>query len=153
MARLLNPESSVEQKLVLRFFNARCIVERFESEEDCFTSDLILGQWVRDARSWAEETLRTEPQVCAAMFDKYGKDGLEDVRAFYRKRLGERPEQRDDLDATAALMRWAKGERGYESSRYRAEVWEFVVEVANVALWLGWAFPRKSKPKSTKLPL
>jgi hypothetical protein len=141
MARLMNREGTVEQKLVLRFFNSRCIAQGFESEDDCFTSDLILAQWVRDARSWAEETLRTEPQVCSAMFDTYGNDGLEGVRAFYRKQLGERPYEFDDLDAAAALIRWAKHPRG---SRYRAEVWEFVVHTVNAALWLGWLFPRKS---------
>ncbi len=121
--------------------------EGFESEEDYFASDLILAQWVRDARSWAERLLRTEPQVCAAMFDKYGKDGLEDVRAFYREQLGKCPDEFDDLDATAALIRWAKRRWGYECSRYRAEAWEFVVETVNTALWLGWLFPRKRSRK------
>jgi hypothetical protein len=153
MARLMNREGTVEQKLVLRFFNARCIAQGFESEDDCFTSDLILAQWVRDARLWAEEIFRTEPQVCATMFDSYGKDGLEGVRAFYRKQLGDRPDRFDNLDATAALIRWAKRRRGYECSRYRAEVWEFVVHTVNAPLWLGWLFPRKPKSKSTKRPL
>ncbi|MFZ3376483.1 MAG: hypothetical protein WA183_13105 [Chthoniobacterales bacterium] len=150
MARLLNPEGSVEQKVVLRFFNARCVVEGFESEEDSFRNDLIIAQWVRDARRWAEETLRAEPQVCAAMFDTYGRGALEDVRAFYRKELGERPDRFDDLDAVAALMTWARRKRGYEFSRYRAEIWEFVVETANAALWLGWLFPRKSNAVTRK---
>jgi hypothetical protein len=34
----------------LRFLNAQCIRQGFESEEDYFPSDLTLAQWARDAR-------------------------------------------------------------------------------------------------------
>jgi hypothetical protein len=50
LARLKYREGSVEQKQVLRFLNAQCIKQRFESEEDCFLSDLPLAHWTRDAR-------------------------------------------------------------------------------------------------------
>lgn len=61
IARLKYTEGSVEQTLVVRFLNYRCLKEGFESEEDCFGSDLTLGQWVRDARGWATHLLRKEP--------------------------------------------------------------------------------------------
>jgi hypothetical protein len=38
-------------------------------------------------------------------------------------------------------MKWAKRRRGFEFSQYRAQLWEFVVEIADAALWLGWLFP------------
>jgi len=31
--------------------------------------------------------------------------------------------------------------QGFELSQYRAQLWEFVVEIADAALWLGWLFP------------
>jgi hypothetical protein len=49
IARLKYREGSVEQKQVLRFLNAQCIKQGFESEEDFFGSDLRLAQWARDA--------------------------------------------------------------------------------------------------------
>jgi hypothetical protein len=53
LARLKYREGSTEQRQVLRFLNAQCIKQRFQSEEDYFTSDLTLAQWVRDGREWA----------------------------------------------------------------------------------------------------
>ena len=53
IARLKYCEGSVEQTQVLRFLNAQCIRQGFESEEDYFGSDLTLAQWTRDARQWA----------------------------------------------------------------------------------------------------
>jgi len=44
LAQLKYREGSVEQKQVLRFLNAQCIKQRFESEEDYFGSDLTLAQ-------------------------------------------------------------------------------------------------------------
>lgn len=156
LAQLKYPEDSVEQQLVLRFLNARCIVQGFESEEDYFSSDLTLAQWVRDARSWAGQLLQTEPHVCAAMFECCGKEALERTRAFFRSELGDRPERVDALEATATLVRWGKRRRGYELSRYRAELWEFIVEMVDAALWLGWLFPatqRKSRRRSARLSI
>jgi hypothetical protein len=141
LARLKYSDEGAEQELVLRFLNARCIAEGFESEEDYVGSDLTLAQWVRDARSWATKTLKTEPQMCAVMFEAAGKDAMERTRTFYRSELGAHPGELDSLDVTAALIRWAKRRRGFEISRYRAELWEFVVEVVDAALWLGWLFP------------
>jgi hypothetical protein len=43
IARLKYREGSIEQNQVLRFLNAQCIRQGFESEEDCFGSDLTLG--------------------------------------------------------------------------------------------------------------
>jgi hypothetical protein len=142
LARLKYPEGSVEQGVALRFFNARSIAEGFESKEDFFGSDLILAQWVRDARSWGEQLLWSEPHVCAAMLDELGKNDVNANLAFYREELGERPQKFDDLDATAALMRWGKRKRGYKVLRYRGEVLEFGVDIVDAALWLGWLFPR-----------
>jgi hypothetical protein len=142
IARLKYAEESIEQTLVDRFMNHRCIVEGFQSEEDCFGSDVTLAQWVRDARSWATELLQKEPEQCNAMFAESGEQTIRAVQELFRTEIGLRPEQADDLDATAALMRWAKRRRGFEYSSYRAQRWEFVVEIVDAALWLGWLFPR-----------
>jgi hypothetical protein len=141
IARLKYRDGSVEQRQVLRFLNARCIQERFESEEDFFTSDLTLAQWVRDARQWATNTLEAEPEVCAGLFHEAGEKALDRTRAFYHQHLGSNPADLDSLDATGALMKWAKRRRGFEYSQYRAQLWEFVVEIADAALWLGWLYP------------
>ncbi len=141
IARLKYREGSVEQRQVLRFLNARCIQERFESEEDFFTSDLTLAQWARDARQWAANMLEAEPEVCAGLFHEAGEKALDQTRSFYHQHLGSNPADLDLLDATAALMKWAKQRRGFEFSQYRAQLWEFVVEIADAALWLGWLFP------------
>lgn len=147
LARLKYSEGSVEQDLVLRFLNTRCVAEGFESEEDDLRGDLTLGQWVRDARSWATTLLQEAPETCAQMFEACGKEALEGTRALYRRELGEHPAAVDDLDAAAGLMRWAKRQRGFEYSRYRAEHWEGVVEVVDAALWLGWLFPVKQRKR------
>jgi hypothetical protein len=144
IARLKYREGSVEQKQVLRFLNARCIQQGFESEENFFTSDLELAQWVRDARDWANNMLGAEPEVCEALFDEAGERALDRTQMFYREYLGLRPARVDSLDATAALMKWAKQRRGFEFSQYRAQLWEFVVEIADAALWLGLLFPNKA---------
>jgi hypothetical protein len=52
--------------------------------------------------------------------------------------LGTDPAHADSLDATAALVKWANQRRGFQYSRYRAQLWKFVVEIAYAALWLGW---------------
>lgn len=150
LARLKYPEGSIEQAVALRFFNARSIAQGFESEEDYFGGDLTLAEWVRDARSWAEQLMRNEPPAYAAMLDEFGKNNVELNLAFYREELGARPEQFDDLDTTFALMRWGKRKRDNKCLSYRAEVLEFVADVVDAALWLGWLFPRKSNATSTK---
>jgi hypothetical protein len=38
-------------------------------------------------------------------------------------------------------MKWANQRRGFQHSQYRAQRWEFVVEIVDAALWLGWLFP------------
>jgi hypothetical protein len=146
IARLKYREDSVEQQEVLRFLNAQCIKQALESEEDCFTSDLTLAQWTRDARRWAVNMLDAEPEVCEELFHEAGEQALDRTRRFYHQHLGSRLSNVDSLDATAALMKWANQRRGFQYSQYRAQLWEFVVEIADAALWLGWLFP--SKPKS-----
>lgn len=153
IARLKYEDESVEQKLVLRFLNHRCILEGFESEVDYFSGDLKLAQWLRDARIWATELLREEPETCAAMLEATGAKAAADIRRLFRKEIGPNPQKVDDLDATDALMRWAKRRRGFEYSDYRAQLWEFVVEIVDAALWLGWLYPaspRKSLPSPGK---
>jgi hypothetical protein len=142
MARLKYTEGSAEQGLVDRFLNYRCIIEGFQSEEDYFGSDIGLGQWLRDARRWATGLLGEEPEKCGAMFEASAEPALEAVRELFRTEVGPQPEEVDDLDATAQLVRWAKRRRGFEYSSYRAQLWEFVVEIVDAALWLGWLFPR-----------
>ncbi len=141
IARLKYGDGSVEQREVLRFLNAQCIRQGFESEEDYFGSDLALAQWARDARRWATNMLEAEPEVCQELFHEAGNNALERTRMFYHQHLGPHPGHVDSLDATAALVKWAKERRGFEFSRYRAQLWEFVVEIADAALWLGWLFP------------
>lgn len=149
MARLKYAEGSVEQNLVLRFLNQRCILEGFESETDYFDSNLTLAQWSRDARMWATELLWQEPETCAAMFEASGAEAIEAVRKLFRTEINPRPEHADPLDASIALIRWAKRRRGFEASVYRAQLWEFVVEIVDAALWLGWLFPRKQRRAHT----
>jgi hypothetical protein len=146
IARLKYREASTEQRQVLRFLNAQCIKQGFESEEDYFLTDLPLAQWTRDARRWATNLLQAEPKACAELFHEAGEKALDQTRLFYRQHLGSEPDHVDSLDATAALIRWAKQQRGFEFSQYRAQLWEFVVEIADAALWLGWLFP--SRPES-----
>jgi hypothetical protein len=144
IARLKYRDDSVEQKLVLRFLNSRCIKEGFGSEEDHFLSDLTLAQWVRDARFWAEQVLENDPRSCVAMFEA-AEYPLEDTRDLFRREVGVEPAEVDDMDAASALMKWAKRQRGFEYSQYRAQLWEFVVVMVDAALWLGWTFPRRTK--------
>jgi hypothetical protein len=141
IARLKYHEGSVEQRQVLRFLNAQCIKEGFESEEDYFGSDLTLAQWSRDARHWAMNMLEDEPEVCRQLLHEAGENALDRTRTFYREHLGSTPSSLDSLDATAALVRWANQRRGFQYSKYRAQAWELVVEVVDAALWLGWLFP------------
>ncbi len=141
IARLKYREGSVEQKQVSRFLNAQCIKQRFESEEDHFGSDLTLAQWARDARQWATNMLETESEIYEELFDEAGEQALDRTRMFYHQHLGSDPAHIDSLNATAALMKWAKQGRGFDYSQYRAQLWEFVVEIADAALWLGWLFP------------
>jgi len=133
---------SVEQNLVLRFLNQRCIRQGFESETDYFGSDLTLAQWARDARVWAAELRGKEPETCAAMFEASGAETIEAVRKLFRSEIGLTPSNTEHLDAAIALIRWAKRRRGFEFSDYRARLWDFVVEIVDAALWLGWLFPR-----------
>lgn len=148
LAGLKYGEGSVEQELVLRFLNAQCIKQGFESEEDYFTSDLTLALWARDGRDWAKATLETEPEICEELFHEAGEAALDRTRMFYHDQLGSNPAHLDSLDAAAALMKWAKRRRGFEFSQYRAQLWEFVVEVADAALWLGLLFPAGDRRKS-----
>ncbi|MFZ3374267.1 MAG: hypothetical protein WA183_01800 [Chthoniobacterales bacterium] len=141
IARLKYREGSIEQIQVLRFLNARCIKERFESEEDCFARDLTLAHWVRDAREWATNLLNVEPEVCDALCNELGETTIDRLRIFYRDQLGSHPSDVDSLDATAALMKWATEQRGFQNSQYRGQLWEFLVEIVDTALWLGWLFP------------
>jgi hypothetical protein len=136
-------DGSIEQTQALRFLNAQCIKQGFESEEDYFGSDLTLAQWVRDARHWATQMLHGEPEVCQELFHEAGEEALDRTRKFYHEHLGSRPSDVDSLAATAALMKWANERRGFQYSQYRAQRWEFVVEIADAALWLGWLFPSR----------
>ena len=145
IARLKYREASVEQKQVLRFLNAQCIKQGFESEEDYFGTDLTLTQWVRNAREWATNILDTEPELCHQLFHEAGDTALDRTRMFYHQHLGPDPANIDSLDATSAFIKWAKQRRGFEFSQYRAQLWEFVVEIVDAALWLGWLFPKKLK--------
>lgn len=145
IARLKYREGSIEQTQVLRFLNARCIKQGFETEEDYFGSDLTLAQWARDARQWATNMLDAEPEVCEELFHEAGEKALDRTRTFYHQHLGSSPADIDSPDATAALIKWAKRRRGFEYSQYRAQLWEFVVEIADVALWLGWLFPSRTR--------
>ena len=144
LASLKYCEGSVEQKQVLRFLNAQCIKQGFESEEDYFRSDLTLAQWARDARRWAEDMLETEPETCEELFHEAGETAVDRTRMFYHEHLGSDPTHLNSLDATVALMKWAKRRRGFEFSQYRAQLWEFVVQIVDAALWLGWLFPARS---------
>ncbi len=145
IARLKYREGSVEQTQVLRFLNAQCIKQGFESEEDHFGSDLTLAQWARDARQWATNMLDAESEICRELFHEAGENAVHRTQNFYRQHLGSNPADLDSLDATAALMEWANQRRGFQYSQYRAQRWEFVVEIADAALWLGWLFPSKHK--------
>ena len=92
-------------------------------------------------------------RVCQELFHEAGEKALDRTRSFYHHHLRpdpflvdphdlrSRPAQIDSLDATTALIKWAKQRRGFEYSQYRAQLWELVVEIAHAALWLAWLFP------------
>lgn len=141
IGRLKYREGSVEQKQVLRFLNAQCIKQGFESEEDSFGTSRTLAQWTRYARQWATYMLDSESEVCEALFHDAGEKAVEQTRMFYRQHLGLHAADVDPRDATVALMKWTKGRREFEFSQYRAQLWEFVVEIIDAALWLGLLFP------------
>jgi hypothetical protein len=82
IARLKYHEGSVEQKQVLRFLNARCIKEGFESEEDYFGSDLTLAQWTRDARQWATICWKPSQRFAKNYFTKQAKKHLIERELF-----------------------------------------------------------------------
>jgi hypothetical protein len=84
---------------------------------------------------------KAEPEVCEALLDEAGKKAVHQTRIFYHEHLGSNPARLDSLDATAGLMKWANQLRGFQHSQYRAQRWEFVVEIVDAALWLGWLFP------------
>jgi hypothetical protein len=75
------------------------------------------------------------------LFYQAGEEALDRTRMFYHAHLGLEPARVDSLDATVALMRWANRRLHFQYSQYRAQCWEFVVEIADAALWLGWLFP------------
>src|SRR4029077_6688687 len=113
IARLKYRDGSIEQRQVLRFLNAGCIKQGFESEEDCFGSDSTLAQWVRDARRWAARILESEPEACEELFYEAGEEALDRTRRFYHEHLGLDPAHVDSLDATIGLMKWANQRRGF----------------------------------------
>jgi len=80
------------------------------------------------------------PKFAAICFTK-GENALERTRTFYHEHLGPDPAHIDALDVTVTLMKWANQRRGFQYSQYRAQRWEFVVEIPDAALWLGWLFP------------
>jgi hypothetical protein len=92
--------------------------------------------------------LEAEPDVCEELFEEVGEKAIHRTRMFYHEHLGSNPADLDSLDGTAALMKWAKRRRGFEYSQYRAQLWEFLVEIVDAALWLGWLFPDEGGRKS-----
>jgi hypothetical protein len=143
LIRIKYPSNPLEQQLMLRFLNMRCIEAGLESEEDAFCDPLMLSQWVRDARKWAEKLIIDEPQTYAGLLLEAGHQPLENCRQFYQTLLGNQIVG-DSIDITIALMNWAKRTRGFEVSWYRAQLWEFIIHVVDAALWLGWLFPRQT---------
>jgi hypothetical protein len=85
--------------------------------------------------------VRAEPEVARELFEQAGESAIDRTRLFYLHHLGSDPGHLDSLDATGALMKWAKDRRGFPYSKYRAQAWEFIVEIVDAALWLGWLFP------------
>src|SRR5262249_59728181 len=126
-------EGRHEQKQVLRFLNAQCIKQRFESEEDCFSSDLTLAEWVSDARQWSANMSRAEAKVCEQLFHEAGDQALDRTRRFYHQQFGSKPHDVDSLAVTAVLIKWANERRGFQYSQYRAQRWEFVAEIVDAA--------------------
>jgi len=138
--RVRYPNNPVEQGLMARFFNMRCIEAGFESEEDAFSDPLRLAQWIRDARTWAEQVIQHEPETYAALRLEAGDQPLQGCRDLYQRILDD--VRGDSIDITIGLINWAKRKRGFDVSWYRAQLWEFIVEVVDAALWLGWTYPR-----------
>lgn len=141
MARLKYRPGGAEERAVLRFLTERAIEQGFESETDIFISLLILAQWVRDARRWAEETLVDEADMWTEIQEE-PRGALRSTYALFHRLFGVLPAATDDIDCTAALVAWANSQRGFEVSSYRAEAMEFIINVVDAALWLGWMFPR-----------
>lgn len=140
-ASLKYSEGSIEQMLVLRFLSERCIAGGVASSEDCACDDATLATWVREARSWAEAIMQTEPQTCAAMFEAAGDEALEGVRQLLLRELGSQPSSANDERTAAALITWAR-RGGFEASEYQVQNSRLLIEVVDAALWLGWLFPR-----------
>ncbi len=86
----------------------RCAAQGFESEEDYFRSDLTLGQWVRDARLWAEQLLLDDRENCSAMFEAAGGAALKATDALFRRELVADLSRLDDFDAADTLIKWAR---------------------------------------------
>lgn len=141
IARLKYSEGTIEQKLILRFLNARVIPEVMTHQQHHVQADSTMMTWVKDARRWAEGMLQTELQVISAMLEEEGEEPVEGARQVFRRLLGAQPGQSNDLEVTDALMAWAK-RRGFDGEKNPAHLWELVVEVVDAALWLGWLFPR-----------
>jgi hypothetical protein len=89
--------------------------------------------------------LESEPDVCEDLFYEVGDEAVHRTRMFYHEHLGPDPVHVDSLDATTALIKWANQRRGFQYSQYRAQLWEFNVEIADAALWLGWLFPSSTR--------
>jgi hypothetical protein len=94
-------------------------------------------------------TKRFPSPRCRELFYEAGENSLDQVRNFYRQHLGSDPAAIDSIDAADALIRWAKLRRGFPYSQYRAQLWEFVVEIADAALWLGWLYPDNGPGRKT----
>jgi len=140
IARSKYSEGSIEQTLVLRFLNARSIAKGITGKDHSVMTQRLL-MWAQDARSWAEQLLKDDPQNCTAMFEQVTEESIQSVRELFRQELGPDPGRVDDLAAAEALMSWST-RRGFELSENRVRLCEFVVEVVDASLWLGWLFPR-----------
>ena len=91
LARLKYREDSAEQAAVLEFLNVQCLRAGFESEEDCFYSDLTLACWVRDARRWADELRRRQPRRHGTLVEECAPAELARVRALFHESVGPNP--------------------------------------------------------------
>ena len=148
LIKLKCPDNPIEQQLMVRFLNMRCIEAGFESEENVFADPLVLAQWVRDARRWAEQLAKSEPETYASLLLEAGREPVEACRQLFKQLLDGRVHS-DSIDVAIALVNWAKRMRGFDVSWYRAQLWEFIVHVIDAALWLGWLFSReKVNPRS-----
>lgn len=141
VAELKYSESSMEHTLVLRFLNERVITEQISGNEDSSALIQRLAILTRDARRWAEQLLDNDPQSCNAMFEEDTEASIQNVRALLKKELGPDPARINDQHASEALINWAE-DAGFQLSDNPAQLWGFVLEVVDAALWLGWLFPR-----------